>query len=132
MGLLPHLLGRSARWLPGRAGWCVCGLGLPRVSASDGVEVSRWVPGGCASVFDLGDQSFTEEQKKKKVDMSVPGEGTELEFITGTDNEETKTRTELEIHRPPEMLPNPRRREAKACGSDKNSSRHAEVGWERR
>lgn len=64
--------------------------------------------------------------------MSVPGEGAELEFITGPDNEETKTRTELEIHRPLEILLNPRRRELKTCRSDENSSRYSEVGRERR
>lgn len=37
--------------------------------------------------------------------MSGSGARTELELITGMDNEETKTRTELEIHRPQEMLP---------------------------
>lgn len=54
------------------------------------------------------------QKNKKNVDMHGPGEGTELEFITRTDNEETKTRIEFEIHRPLERLPNPRRRESKA------------------
>lgn len=60
--------------------------------------------------------------------MSGSGAGSELEFITGMDNEETKTRTELEIHYPLEMLPNPGWREYRACRSERMAATPQRLG----
>lgn len=60
----------------------------------------------------ISETRASQKNKKNYVDMSGSGVGAGLEFITGTDNEETKTRTELEIHRSQEMLPNPGRRQS--------------------